>query len=304
MYRFLNLFFIATNFFNTQLRLWLSGLKRETFTYAERDGRALKLDLYRPPNSKDPAPVIVYAHGGGWRVGWRRLIEPAFFEQVKRGYALVSITYTFTNKASWPAQIHDMKAAIRWVRENAILLGIDPEKIVAGGASAGGHMACVAGLSGSGAFTEPSGTADVSSDVCGVLAYYPPVDLDAMLAQGTLARRRIRDLIGGTAQDKADVLRSASPLAYAHAGAPPLYILHGTHDHVVTYPHATKLEAAVRAAGGDIELITLEKYVHADYRLNSARHRPGINAFLDRVTARSGQSEIDTSPRSYEQAEQ
>lgn len=304
MYVLLNIFCILTNFMNTHLRLKFAGLKRETFVYAERGNVKLKLDVYRPRADRAPAPAIVYAHGGGWRVGWRRLIEPAFFEQVNRGYALVSFTYTFTNKAPWPAQLHDMKAAIRWTRANAVLLGIDPDKIVAGGASAGGHMACAAGLTGTGVLEGDIGKTGASSKVCGVLAFYPPTDLSLMLAQGRVARRGASELIGRDKVNDREALQSVSPVFHARGDAPSLFLVHGTEDRVVPHEHSERLVEAIRSAGGDIELLSLTNRVHADPRLNAREHRPQIDAFLDRVTGRLDECVIDASTTRHEQSHQ
>lgn len=284
VYRLLNLFFVFNNFLNTHLRLMFSGLKRQTYVYAKRGNRNLKLDMYRPAETGERAPVIIYLHGGGWRVGYRKMIEPAFFEQVKRGYALVSVTYTFANKMPWPAQIHEVKAAIRWVRANADVYGFDPDKIVITGASAGGHLACVAGLSGNGLLEGGLGNNEHSSDVCAMIAYYPPADLRQLSEQGWIANRSIRELIGGPIDAKADNLKSATPMTYARADAPPLYLMHGTADHVVPYPHALSLSEAITTSGGRVELITLENHGHADWRFNFDEHRRGLEAFLDRET--------------------
>lgn len=287
LYRLLNIFFIATNFFNTRMRLFFSGVARETHVYAERGNRKLKLDVYLPKDTSGPIPAIIYAHGGGWIVGWRKLIEPAFVCQVKRGYALISFTYSFTNQDHWPAQIHDTKAAIRWLRVNAEKFGIDAEKIVISGASAGGHLACVAGLSGNGKLEGELGHQAISSSVCGILAFYPPADLEAMMRQGYLARRRVRALIGGAPESRSEALNSATPMTHAHADAPPLYLMHGTRDHVVPYENAIALQRAIEASGGDVDLITLKGRAHADWRFNSPENMRGIEAFLDRVTGRS-----------------
>jgi len=285
-YRFLNLFFIATNFFNTRMRLMFSGLARETHVYAMRGKRRMKLDVYRPRGAEGPVPVIVYAHGGGWIVGWRRLIEPAFARQVKRGYALVSFTYTFTNQDSWPAQIHDTKAAIRWVRANADRFGFDTDKIVLTGASAGGHLACVSGLSGKGKLEGDLGNAEMSSDVCGIAVFYPPADLPATITQGFVAGRCVEALIGGKAEVRLKELHEATPISYARSDAPPLLVLHGTHDHIVPHAHGSALVSAIQDAGGNAKLISLEKRAHADWRFSAPSNMREIEAFLDRVTNR------------------
>ena len=123
--------------------------------YAALPGiRPLELDVWLPPESRTPSPAVLFLHGGGWRAGSRHLAGPAFsgaqptpFEQLARaGIAVASADYRLSGEARWPAQLHDVKAAVRWLRARAGELGIDGERIAAWGESAGGHLAELLGL--------------------------------------------------------------------------------------------------------------------------------------------------------------
>ena len=114
--------------------------------YARVGEKSLLLDLYLPPEGESPWPVIVWIHGGAWRTG-NRADPPALF-LVERGYAVASISYRLSREAIFPAQIHDCKAAIRWLRARAGEYDLDPARIGVWGASAGGHLAALLGTSG------------------------------------------------------------------------------------------------------------------------------------------------------------
>ncbi len=160
--------------------------------YAALPGiRPLEIDVWLPLRSEDPAPAVLFLHGGGWRAGSRHLAGPAFrgvlpspFEQVARaGIAVASADYRLSGEATWPAQLHDVKAAVRWLRARAGELGIDGDRIAAWGESAGGHLAELLGLTtGDPALEGDVGVTGPSSEVCAVVAWYAPSDLRMMAA--------------------------------------------------------------------------------------------------------------------------
>jgi len=284
--RLINLFFLFTNVAFCRVAIWASGLKRTTHVYAVSDGRKMTIDLYMPKGMSGPVPVLALTHGGGWAVGSKRLIEPAFLAQVKRGYGLASIQYTLSAKAHWPAQIHEVKAAYRWLRANAERLGLNPERIIGAGISAGGHLALVAGLSGPDTLEGDLGDhADTSSAVSGIVTFYPPTSLEGIAEMGRLGRRTVSKFMGKSDPDtRATRLAEATPATYARQDAPPVFIMHGNRDHVVPYRQATELTAALEAVGADVTFLTLDKRAHADWWFNAKRHRPAFNAFVDRAS--------------------
>ena len=144
--------------------------------YADIKGKSLLLDLYLPETIDKPAPVIVYVHGGGWIGGDKH--EVLFgIELVKRGYAMVSINYRFSNEAVYPAQIYDCKAAVRWVRAHSKFYNLDGAHIGAWGASAGGHLVALLGTTGGVKELEgDEGNPDQSSKVQAVCDWFGPTD--------------------------------------------------------------------------------------------------------------------------------
>jgi acetyl esterase/lipase len=232
-----------------------------TLTYAA--GADHQLDLIRPTGA-GPWPTIVWIHGGGWRSGSRGQVE-----QVRRlvcqGYAVASVDYRLSDVAPFPAQIHDVKAAIRYLRANAATLQIDGNRLATFGSSAGGHLATLAATSSGVSDLEDLtlGNAGTSSAVAAAAAWYGPTDfgqMDAQLrAQGCAADRSNHstptsaesELLGcvvGTPGCAAAVAR-ANPVSYVGPATPPLYLLHGKEDCTVPRGQTTALKAAVDAAG-------------------------------------------------------
>src|SRR3954468_16180154 len=135
--------------------------------YADADGRALHVDLYLPRDATDPPPLVVWLHGGGWRAGDRRSAPDLSAHFASRGMAMASIDYRLSRDAVFPAQLHDVKLALRWLRDHAAQHGFDARRIGLWGVSAGGHLAALAAL-----------TADASLDpaVSAVVVAYAPID--------------------------------------------------------------------------------------------------------------------------------
>ncbi len=152
-------------------------------------GRDLKLDIYTPPEGTSNRGGVLLIHGGGWSGGDRTQMRGFGILLGRVGYTCVSSEYRLSGEAKWPAQIHDVKAALRWMRANAARLGIDADKIAVSGNSAGGHLSLmVAASANQPAFEGEGGSAAVSTDVAGCVAIYPPT---------ALMRRSQRNDIGG-----------------------------------------------------------------------------------------------------------
>ncbi|MGY1707368.1 alpha/beta hydrolase fold domain-containing protein [Geodermatophilus sp. SYSU D00697] len=241
--------------------------------YAALPGiRPLELDLYLPAG-EGPAPAVVFLHGGGWRLGSRRSAGPAFpgpslFEQVAQaGIAVASVDYRLSGEAVWPAQLHDAKAAVRWLRARAGELGVDGDRVAAWGESAGGHLAALLGLTGD----DPALAGDVgltgpSSAVVAVAAWYPPTDLTGFAADAGAdpgdATTREAQLLGAPPAAAPDAAAQASPVTHVSPGAPPFLLLHGQADRFVPAVQSERLADALRAAGAGVELST---YPGADH---------------------------------------
>jgi acetyl esterase/lipase len=225
---------------------------QEGVVYSSGGGRELRCDVYTPSGLTEPAPGVVLLHGGGWRAGERGAMRGYGERLAKAGFVGVAPEYRLTPESAWPAQIHDVKAAIRWVRANSAELGIDPERIALLGRSAGAHLALLAaGTEGVAEFEGDGGNAGVSSGGAAVVAVFPPT-LFYVGEERTRGASPARALMGDAATEEA--ARMAGPLTHVRAGYPPTFLLHGTADKVVPPSASLVLYEALVKAGVPVEL--------------------------------------------------
>jgi len=233
--------------------------------YAGTDNPKQRLDLYLPrkPAANKPLPVIAFIHGGGWKSGDKRGAAGLLAGFTQSGnYATASIGYRLTDEASWPAQIHDCKAAIRWLRANAATYNLDPDRIGVMGTSAGGHLVAMLGTSGDVAELEGSlgEHRDQSSRVKCVVDQFGPTDFTAIFTEIGWARDRpdgaVALLLGGPVSERRDASRAASPITYISKDDPPFMCVHGTDDAVVPFSQSELLDKAL--AGVDVECVLLK----------------------------------------------
>jgi acetyl esterase/lipase len=237
--------------------------------------RPLELDLVLPPATEAPVPVVVFLHGGGWRVGSRHSVGPAYaaasptpFERpAQAGIAVASVDYRLSGEATWPTALHDAKAAVRWLRARADELGIDPERIAAWGESAGAHLAELLGLTG----TDPGLEGDVgitgpSSSVAAVVAWYGPSDIAVLstdLGQDPAdPDTREALFLGAPAVSVPELAAQASPITHVSPGAPPFLLLHGAADRLIPCVQSERLYAALLEAGVEVEFDVYEDADH------------------------------------------
>lgn len=217
---------------------------------AYADGARL-LDLYLPRRAA-PAPLAVWLHGGSWVAGDKQPVPVVLLELRDRGFAVAAVNYRLTGISSHPAQLHDVKGAVRWLRAHAAEYGLDPSRVYLVGFSAGGHLASLAALtSGDDALEgDVGGNLDQSSAVAGVVAYAGPTDLPRLAGEcsGCQVSAQFQALGCGFLLC-GELGAAASPLTYAKAGAPPFLLLHGEADRLVPVEQARLLDAALRASG-------------------------------------------------------
>ncbi|MCZ0985534.1 alpha/beta hydrolase [Streptomyces diastatochromogenes] len=259
------------------------GVRRfDGVTYARTPGYRPRLLDAHVPASEQPVPAVVWIHGGGWLDGDRRFppptvpVELLYGTILGAGLAVVSIDYRHSLEAPFPAQLHDVKAAIRYVRRFAADLGIDKDRIGVWGESAGGHLAALAGLvraDGTEAATVlegAEGARDEDSAVRAVVDWYGVSDLGALLSHtlppspsGPEYPNPFTALLGGTAEELPELARVASPVTYAGPATPPPFLLiHGTADGLVPYSQSEVLAEALQRAGGQV---TVRPVVGADH---------------------------------------
>ncbi|QDT23929.1 alpha/beta hydrolase [Gimesia chilikensis] len=258
--------------------------------YAEVDGKPLLLDLYLPKGVEQP-PLLVWIHGGGWRSGDKGrggILVPL---GLQNGYACASINYRLSGEATFPAQIHDCKAAIRWLRAHAKEYGYDATRIGVGGSSAGGHLVALLGTSGGDKQLE--GTvgkhADQSSQVQAVLDMWGPTDFLQMDAHALPdARFKHNDprspeslLLGGPVLENKDKVAQANPITYIDKQDPPFLIIHGSKDPLVPVHQSQLIDKALKKAKVPVQLIVVEGAGHGGREFNTPETNDRIVKFLD-----------------------
>jgi len=253
--------------------------------YARVGDRSLALDLYRPEAIDDPLPVIIWLHGGGWRAGDKHPCPLAGL--ANRGYAVVSVGYRLTQEAGFPAQIHDCKAAVRFLRANAEQLCIDPDRMGLWGGSAGGHLVALLGTTGDGASPEIEGTlgvTGVSSRVSAAFAMFPVTDL-RRLYQGEQTnwkmRYAVRRLLRGTPMAQPALAHSASPVSYVSPDDAPFMFVHGRGDPLIPVDQSELLSTKLVARGVPSEVVVLEDFGHGNDILYRHDVRRLGRAFMD-----------------------
>ena len=232
---------------------------------------AQKLDLYLPAAGEAPHPVIVAIHGGGFARGDKAdgQITPVL-EALERGYAVAAVNYRLSGEATFPAAIHDVKAAIRWLRANAATYGLDPTRIAAWGHSAGGTLAALAGTSGGvAALADPSlGNAAQPDTIQAVVDWSGPISFLKMdpdfrasgagRADAYSTASSLSLFLGGALTTVRRQVRAADPITYITADDPPVFIEHGTADGTVPVQQSKRLAAALaRVLGPDKVTIRL-----------------------------------------------
>jgi acetyl esterase/lipase len=259
---------------------------------------AQKLDIYLPDSSSGPLPVIVSIHGGAFMFGDKGDIQVVpMLEGLTRGYAVVSINYRLSGEALFPAQINDVKNAIRWIKKNADTYNLDPNNIAVWGGSAGGHLAALAGTSGGVDFSEQTASefAGISDSIHAVVDWFGPIHFSEMDPQFQASGKGKADhsavnspeskLLGKKLADVPELVAKANPETYISAGAPPFFIQHGTEDPMVPFEQSARFfEKLVPVLGAEnVTFIPLEGAKHGGRDFETPENLEKVFAFLDRV---------------------
>lgn len=243
-------------------------------TYCTVGDQQMKLDLARPAKGAGPFPVVVCVHGGGWHLGTRKIYTAWLIDLAQRGYAAAAVSYRLTPKDPFPAQIHDVKCAVRWLRANADKYKLDRDRFGAMGDSAGGHLVLLLGCTTKKDELEGnSGHADQSSAVQCVVSWYSPTDLTvvhetirsgkAPLLEGAYAKRAVENLLGGPPEKVGmDRYLKCSPVSYVRKDAPPTLLVHGDADRLVPLSQSEILQKKLREMGAEVTLLPIEKGGH------------------------------------------
>ncbi len=226
--------------------------------YGKGGGADLKLDLSRPKDAQGKKlPCVVVIHGGGWAAGDKSGHDDLTWKFARRGYVSATVGYRFAPADVFPAQVNDVKCAVRFLRANADKYGLDPRRIGAVGFSAGAHLSMMLatmdkedGLEGDG------GSADQPSKVQAAVSYFGPTDLSATDIPDR-AKEIVKGFIGGTPAEKPREYRQASPLTYVSPGDAPMLLFQGTRDPLVPHTQAIAMTEAMTRYNvpGRVELL-------------------------------------------------
>lgn len=225
--------------------------------YGTAGGESLKLDLAMPEKLDKPVPCIVVIHGGAWRGGNKAGHIPQIFDFAKHGYVSVTVGYRFCPKHRFPAQVEDVKCAVRFLRANAEKYHIDKDRIGAIGFSAGAHLSMMLGVMGKEDGLEGTGgNQDQSSKVQAVVAFFGPTEFNAKDLPA-ISVGLLNDFVGFTPEENPDIRKQASPITYVTKDDAPLLIFQGTKDPLVPHTQATVMADAMTNAGvpGRVELL-------------------------------------------------
>ena len=242
--------------------LLLPGQTPETWTLPEgvdwrRDiiysrpsaNRELKADLFLPDSGSGMRPAIVYIHGGGWRAGNKQAFRRQAAHMATRGFVGLCIEYRLSREAKWPAAYEDAQAAVKYLRDNARALRVDPERIGAAGGSAGGHLAALLG-------TNPE------FRLAAVAAFNPALDLVDLGKDAPGSSNSIVDFLGSRYVDNPELWRAASPSRQVSARSAPFLFLHGTRDETVPYAQSVQMREALSKLGVVAELFSADGAGH------------------------------------------
>jgi acetyl esterase/lipase len=233
--------------------------------YAVVNGKPLLLDLHFPAGKRRP-PLVVYLHGGAWQRGDKSEV-PEFL--VARGFAVASLNFRSSDEARFPANVHDIKAGIRFLRANADRYGYRADRIAVSGSSSGGHLAALVGVTNG--HPELEGTVgehlDQSSNVQAFIMWVGASNLATILSQSTPEGLRVRipalrSLLGAMPDEVPELTRLASPVEHVDRDDPPALIFHGDQDQTIPVNQALELDAAYRDAGRVAELVIINGVGH------------------------------------------
>jgi acetyl esterase/lipase len=262
---------------------------RRDVDYAREGDLMLQLDLWVPAQQR--GPLIVYVHGGAWRGGSRK--DNPLATLVNDGYAVASVDYRLSTQALFPAQVHDIKAAIRFLRAQQSGLGIDASRIVIAGSSAGGHLAALVGVTNGNKELEGAvgGSPEQSSDVQGIISLFGASNLMTILGQSTEHGLSVRMpalqlLLGGQPTEKPDLARLASPVNHVDAHDPPLLLIHGDADPQMPPEQSKELAAAYEKAGLPVKLLMIPGAGHGGKQFYDSERLGMIKEFLESIPAK------------------
>lgn len=252
--------------------------------YAKVGELSLKLDLHR--GEGENPPLIVYVHGGAWRAGSKSDVPIA--RLMEHGFAIASVDYRLSTQAPFPAQIHDVKAAVRFLRANAARFRVNADKIAIIGSSAGGHLAALVGVTNGNKTLEGQigDHLDQSSDVNCIVSLFGASNLQTILSQSTEFGLKMRIpalklLLGDVPEKQSELAKLASPVAHVDKADPPLLLIHGDADPQMPPEQSRDLAKAYESLGLPVKLIMMPGSKHGGAEFYDEERTAIVAKFLD-----------------------
>ena len=254
--------------------------------FAKIKDHSLKLDLYLPEKAKESA-LVVWIHGGGWQKGSKNNCKVKWLTE--HGYSVASISYRLSQIAKFPAQLHDCKGAIRWLRANSSKYGYKTNHIVVAGSSAGGHLAALIGTTSGNQRLEGDvgGNLNQRSSVAAIIDYYGATDF--ILRSKTQPSRAnkigsvVYNLLGGGADKKVELAKLASAAYHVTKDDPPLLIFHGDKDNTVLIDQSEAITKVYKSKGLSVQMNVLSGKKHGGADFYQGENRQRVLKFLDKV---------------------
>jgi acetyl esterase/lipase len=277
MFHKLVLFFVSALAFAqlTPTAEWATHAQNEyqifpNVTYLTASGYESKLDIYKRRDTTAPQPTVIFFHGGGWIRGAKEASVMSIVPWLEMGWNVVNVEYRMARVALAPAAVEDGQCALRFVVEEAKTYGVDVNRIVVTGESAGGHLALTTGMiPESAGFTRVcagggfTGSQAAVPKVAAIINWYGITDVAEMLAGPNARAYAVQWL--GSLPNAVELARAVSPLTYAREGLPPILSIQGDKDPIVPYTQNVRLRDALTKAGAKVELLTIPGGGHGNF---------------------------------------
>lgn len=227
--------------------------------YKNIDSLSLQLDIYKLKDLDEPAPVMIFIHGGAWRTGKRADYLPYLIDYAKKGFVTVTVSYRLVKQATFPAAVQDVNCAVKFIKTHAGEYGINPDKVVLIGGSAGGHLSLMIGYAGNEVLFNEDCPMENDSKVNAIIDLYGPADLTTSYAISTY---QTQDFLNTTFDKDPDIYKMASPKTFITSDDPPTLIFQGTIDSLVPVSQSDSLDSWLDKAGIPHEYHRLKGWPH------------------------------------------
>ncbi|EPR71142.1 alpha/beta hydrolase [Cyclobacterium qasimii] len=250
-------------------------------TYKTIEGMDLRLDIYKQKGLKGPAPTMIFVHGGAWKKGKRQDYLPYMIDYAEKGFVTVTLSYRLSGVAKFPAAAQDVNCGIKWVKQHAVDYGIDPDRMVLIGGSAGGHLSLLLGYGGEEAVFNQDCEQGPDSKVKAIVDFYGPVDLTTPYS---ITTEQVQSFMGVSYEENPDLYKLGSPSTFISPDDPPTLIFQGTIDSLVPVSQSDSLASWLQQAGVAHDYHRLKGWPHT---MDAAREvneyaQFYIDAFLEK----------------------